>query len=422
MPSPVRITAPAAYRPGQTNNLSAQLKPANQFQLETRPAPPVYRPQQANSSSQPKTPSSSAQPQSRYQLSSPVWVGNGRQQIRVTANGSPTPIGSVDVYYKQGGKAFISDLEVAQAHRRHGIGTMLMKAAMDTARRNGSSATELEARPGPGSISNQALSGMYQKLGFRDAGASSRGNPRMLAAGSVQQKPFSGPMGPATRMSNQFFAGTIQRAKMVDDGEMEDIESSDEETPQVEGKSAARTLIKFIYGKKQTTDNWTVGVLTNGDLVIGKVNGLTSATTFVTDDLKPFIKRKKIEKGRDIYLAKVFHNGSSRHAEMCVLAAADALATNVTFMLCVAPNCDFCAQMLSDAGVPSDHHQDSNPTSQQGWTHPRKKVAYGTQLVASLSDQLDELKKLNKGTIGEDDITKGAKQGVKPQGQYEKWL
>jgi|SRR5579884_254681 len=178
-PAPSRVAAPAAYKTKPAQNSSAQLKPANLSQNKSRTAaPPAYRPQQAGMASQPKVQAPTIQPQSQYELSSPVWVGSGRQQIRVIAKGSPTPVGTVDVHYNNG-KAFISDLEVVQGHRRHGVGTMLMKAAMDSARRNGSSATELEARPGAGSISNQALVGMYQKLGFKSAGVSRRGNPKL---------------------------------------------------------------------------------------------------------------------------------------------------------------------------------------------------------------------------------------------------
>lgn len=157
-----------------------QPKTANGFRLETRPAPPVYRPQQTNISSQPKMQAPLLQPQSQYELAPPVQVGNGRQQIRIKAKGSPTSIGSVDVHYKEPGKAFISDLQVTQSHRQHGLGSMLVKAALDSARRHGSNVTELEANPGPGSISKQALVSMYQKLGFRNSGYTRRGNPRMV--------------------------------------------------------------------------------------------------------------------------------------------------------------------------------------------------------------------------------------------------
>ena len=171
--------APPVYRPVQTSPMVAvQRKEASGFRRESRPAPAVYRPEPARlNTAQPK--SQPVQPQAQYELASPAWVGNGRQQIRVKLKGSSTPIGSVDVHYQKGGKAYISDLEVTQAHRRHGVGTMLMKAAMDSARRNGSMATELEANPGPGSISKQSLVGMYQKLGFRNTGISRRGNPKL---------------------------------------------------------------------------------------------------------------------------------------------------------------------------------------------------------------------------------------------------
>jgi ribosomal protein S18 acetylase RimI-like enzyme len=170
--------APAVYRPS-ANGQGVQPKSGNGFGLERRPAPPVYRPQQPSVPSQPKMQAPSLQPQSQYELSPPVWVGNGRQQIRVKAKGSPTPIGSVNVRFNEPGKAFISDLEVAQAHRQHGLGSMLVKAALDSARRQGSMATELEANPGSGSISKQALVSMYQKLGFRNSGFTQRGNPKM---------------------------------------------------------------------------------------------------------------------------------------------------------------------------------------------------------------------------------------------------
>jgi GNAT superfamily N-acetyltransferase len=174
----VRHAAPPVYRPS-AHHQGVQPKSANNFRLEARPAPAVYRPQPPSIPSQPKMQAASLQPQAQYELSPPVWIGNGRQQIRVKTKGSPTPIGSVDVHFNEPGKAFISDLEVAQAHRQHGLGSMLVKAALDSARRQGSMATELEANPSAGSISKQGLVSMYQKLGFRSTGFTRRGNPRM---------------------------------------------------------------------------------------------------------------------------------------------------------------------------------------------------------------------------------------------------
>lgn len=64
-PTSQKAAGPPVYRPQQIagvpsvhrpqHNTAAQLKPANNFRLETRPAPPVYRPQQAQSRVQPKS-------------------------------------------------------------------------------------------------------------------------------------------------------------------------------------------------------------------------------------------------------------------------------------------------------------------------------------------------------------------------------
>lgn len=205
----------AACRPSASGP-PVQPKPANSFRLETRPAPPVYRPQQASVSPQPKMQTTSVQPQSQYELSTPVWIGNGRQQIRVRAKGAPAPVGSVDLHFKGPGKAFISDLHVSQSHRQHGLGTMLMKAALDSARRQGSIATELEANPDSGSISKQALVSMYQKLGFRNTGFSRRGNPKMsiqrIAMSPVRNcQPFSGGQGPIQKVSSRPLPNPVAR-------------------------------------------------------------------------------------------------------------------------------------------------------------------------------------------------------------------
>ncbi len=211
--------APPVYRPS-SNSAGVQAKVAENFGLETRPAPPVYRPQATDLLAQAKAQTVSVQAQSQYELSPAVWVGQGRQQIRIRAKGSPTQVGSVDVHFKQPGKAFISDLEVAQAHRKHGLGSMLMKAALDSARRQGSTATMLEANPGPGSISKQALVSMYQKLGFKNTGMSRKGNPMMTVQGKMA--PMVNPMAvrqPKMASASGFSPNVLQPA-MASDAEI----------------------------------------------------------------------------------------------------------------------------------------------------------------------------------------------------------
>ncbi len=219
--------APPVYRPS-SNLAGVQTKAVENFRLETRPAPPVYRPEPLNLLAQAKMHSESLQAQSQYELSPAVWIGQGRQQIRIRAKGSPTPIGSVDVHFKQPGKAFISDLEVAQAHRKHGLGSMLMKAALDSARRHGSTATMLEANPGPGSISKQALVSMYQKLGFKNAGMSNRGNPMMTIQGKVAPLPNPMAVVQPKMIAPIFSPSVVQRAQALPD-ELEKLETQKKE-------------------------------------------------------------------------------------------------------------------------------------------------------------------------------------------------
>lgn len=129
-----------------------------------------------------KTPNANASAPSKkidYMVHAPAHVGAGRKQIKVTIKGTQQVAGSVDISATSGGKVHISNLKVERPYRKRGIANQLMDAVINTARTNGYSGARLEARPSDDGISPQALVSMYQKLGFRNVGKSSRGNPLM---------------------------------------------------------------------------------------------------------------------------------------------------------------------------------------------------------------------------------------------------
>ena len=114
-----------------------------------------------------------------YTVQTPLPLGGNIQQIRATIQGTPQVAGSVDISRAGGGKAFISNLQVDQQHRRRGVAAQLINAAVSTARRQGFKAASLEARPSDNGISPQALVAMYRRQGFRNVGKSHRGSPLM---------------------------------------------------------------------------------------------------------------------------------------------------------------------------------------------------------------------------------------------------
>jgi ribosomal protein S18 acetylase RimI-like enzyme len=87
--------------------------------------------------------------------------------------------GSVEITATGAGRAYISNLQVDQQHRRRGVAAQLINAAVSTARRQGFKAASLEARPSDNGISPQQLVAMYQRQGFKSVGKSRRGNPLM---------------------------------------------------------------------------------------------------------------------------------------------------------------------------------------------------------------------------------------------------
>jgi ribosomal protein S18 acetylase RimI-like enzyme len=114
----------------------------------------------------------------RYAIRPALRLGSG-WEIHAAATGTPEAVGSVRLT-PSGKGVYISDLTVAPDHRKHGVATQLVQAAMHTARTHGYGIAQLEARPSPGAgISPVSLVAMYQRLGFRTTGLSQRGSPVM---------------------------------------------------------------------------------------------------------------------------------------------------------------------------------------------------------------------------------------------------
>jgi ribosomal protein S18 acetylase RimI-like enzyme len=100
-------------------------------------------------------------------------------EIDATAGGGTAPAGRVRLTPSDNG-VYISDLSVAPEHRRHGLAKQLVQAAMRTARSQGYSVAQLEARADTGSdVAGPSLVSMYQRLGFRTTGRTRRGSPLM---------------------------------------------------------------------------------------------------------------------------------------------------------------------------------------------------------------------------------------------------
>ena len=148
-------------KPPQINQHSRAMVRAPQTAKPARPASP----------GQMKAPS--------YSVQAPLPIGAGSHQIRATIHGTPQVAGSVEISRLGGGKAFISNLQVDQQHRRRGVAAKLIDAAINTARRQGFKAASLEARPSDNGISPQALVAMYRRQGFKSVGKSYRGSPMM---------------------------------------------------------------------------------------------------------------------------------------------------------------------------------------------------------------------------------------------------
>jgi hypothetical protein len=165
--------------------------------------------------------------------------------------------------------------------------------------------------------------------------------------------------------------------------------------------------------------NYCVGVASNGDLYISKINGVTAATAYVAQQLGPYITNNNLHLGRDVYLAQKFNNAvGSNHAEMCIMAAAG--QGQISKIYCSGPHCGFCSAVMSKDNVALGAAQGND--EQQGWAHPFVPLSYGSQFSNDTEGQLTELKGLPL-LPGQHQIQKGGWMTTSPTpGKRTLWL
>lgn len=157
------------------------MKPTTRFPTPRLPGPPAGQNQVVNRRAAPaaNAPRGPQPPKSpSYAVQPPINVG-GSQQIRAMLHGTRQVAGSVEISAAGSGRAYISNLQVDQQHRRRGVAAQLIDAAVATARRQGFKMARLEARPSDNGISPQALVDMYRRQGFKSVGRTERGSPLM---------------------------------------------------------------------------------------------------------------------------------------------------------------------------------------------------------------------------------------------------
>jgi len=182
----------------------------------------------------------------------------------------------------------------------------------------------------------------------------------------------------------------------------------------MDADKAARIIVKLLPGG---ATNYSVGVLSNGDLIISKVGGVTALAGDIIK-LAIEIKKQGLAVGRSIYLAQQFNTKvGSNHAEMCLIAAAASLQLSLEKIYCTGPHCAFCSAVMKTNSI--ELGNDIGDANQMGWTHPFVPLSYGQQLPSPTKDQLAELQKLPKIPL-QQSIVLGHWGGI-VKGKFTQW-
>jgi ribosomal protein S18 acetylase RimI-like enzyme len=161
---------------------------------------------------QAKMPPDAAQSLAAVRISPPMSAGHGTYRLNAGAGGRQ--VGSVMVHARERGAVEVTDLNVAEAQRGHGIGRMLVASAARAGQQFGKSKVTLAARDnGSGHLTR-----WYKDLGFAQVGINHRGYPqleapisRVLAGVAQRQSPLSRSGSAYTGFGHPGFPGASDR-------------------------------------------------------------------------------------------------------------------------------------------------------------------------------------------------------------------
>jgi ribosomal protein S18 acetylase RimI-like enzyme len=120
--------------------------------------------------------------QRQGRVRNPLGAGIAVVQDRALDRDRRAAIGGVELRRADTGTAELCNLRVSEGHRKQGVGSALVRKAVNTAYHAGARSVVLEARSTDQTIAGQALVSMYQQLGFRRSGQSAAGDPVMQRA------------------------------------------------------------------------------------------------------------------------------------------------------------------------------------------------------------------------------------------------
>lgn len=184
----------------------------------------------------------------------------------------------------------------------------------------------------------------------------------------------------------------------------------------MEPEKAAQIIASILPGG---STNYSVGVLSNGDIIISKVGGVTQKAQAIID-LAIEINKQGLATKRSIYLAQQFNTSvGSNHAEMCLIAAAKVIGSDLKTIYCTGPHCGYCSAVMKTNGITLGNAKGNE--NQMGWTHPFVPLNYGQQLASSTENQLKELQGLPKIPL-QKSIVYGKWGLGQPQGKCTKWF